>query len=592
MRIKEVSIQGFRTYRENTRLDMTQAEGLVLVRGKNEQEERLSSNGAGKTTFFDAISWCLTGETARGAKGPAVESLNGDGKVSVTITFELADAEHVLQRTRKPIALMLDGAPIEQRELDDILGFRAKDFRNAVLIGQFSKLFPDMGPTDRLNYVSQLLDLEMWTDLSQCARDAEKEADSAYREADKSTSLHIGVLQELTADIEALQEEVAEVASDEGGVEYKKQEVREWAVQILSFEEQVDGATKELHKQNSRRSIADKKFTEAYAEATVARQVMDSSEQALTAFEAERKRATDPKVECHTCGSMIDPGDWKARVDRAEQDLKGAWSKFKGAEKAYERLDARCKDLRDTVMEIKDAQRACLKKQSRLKDELRARERYHAEATHELEMLRGQATKLQEKIDAKNKKFRARSKKLVAAQRELDKHSTAVSHNRFWAKSFKDLRLWKLDTAMHMLSVTANSVLQDLGLIGWELRFYSEKENSKVRGFYIDVVAPNTDPRPLEDCSGGELQRLRIACAIGLADLIRSTLPHPPQFEVWDEPTAHLSDAGVWDLVEFFSVRSQERTIFFVDHRVLDSGAFTRILDVVKTLDGSTVSWA
>ena len=39
--------------------------GLTLVRGINNYEPKLESNGSGKSSIFDSIIWCLFGCTTR-----------------------------------------------------------------------------------------------------------------------------------------------------------------------------------------------------------------------------------------------------------------------------------------------------------------------------------------------------------------------------------------------------------------------------------------------------------------------------------------------------------------------------------------------
>lgn len=94
---------------------------------------------------------------------------------------------------------------------------------------------------------------------------------------------------------------------------------------------------------------------------------------------------------------------------------------------------------------------------------------------------------------------------------------------------------------------------------------------------------------PWESWSGGETQRLRIACSIGLANLIRARMPNAPELEIWDEPTSFLAEEGVQDLIDFFSERAEERQVFLIDHRSLDSGAFDRIFTVTKDKQGSHI---
>lgn len=61
-------------------------QGYVLVTGRNENiDDNSLSNGSGKSSIFEAISWCLTGETIRGTKD--IVNINGDDGAYVGLEF-------------------------------------------------------------------------------------------------------------------------------------------------------------------------------------------------------------------------------------------------------------------------------------------------------------------------------------------------------------------------------------------------------------------------------------------------------------------------------------------------------------------------
>ena len=92
---------------------------IYLVRGENKALKTLGANGAGKSTLFDAVCWGLFGKTTRGLTGPEVESWHEDANPTlVTVTVSVDGKEHTITRSRKPISLMLDGEPAEQKQSD------------------------------------------------------------------------------------------------------------------------------------------------------------------------------------------------------------------------------------------------------------------------------------------------------------------------------------------------------------------------------------------------------------------------------------------------------------------------------------------
>lgn len=73
--------------------------GYVLVSGRNSNiNDSATSNGSGKSALFDAILWCLTGETVRGSKD-VVNLFGSDGAV-VELHFSIDKNEFKVTRSK------------------------------------------------------------------------------------------------------------------------------------------------------------------------------------------------------------------------------------------------------------------------------------------------------------------------------------------------------------------------------------------------------------------------------------------------------------------------------------------------------------
>ena len=72
--------------------------GFILILGKNNNPvDNASSNGSGKSSIFEAISWCLTGDTIRGAKNIVNSKLNDYAQVE--LTFDIDGNSYKIIRT-------------------------------------------------------------------------------------------------------------------------------------------------------------------------------------------------------------------------------------------------------------------------------------------------------------------------------------------------------------------------------------------------------------------------------------------------------------------------------------------------------------
>lgn len=70
MILKKLTIQNFLSIKSIT-LNL-ENQGLVLLKGRNMDNESLNNNGAGKSSIIEALVYCLYGRTLRGLKGDAV----------------------------------------------------------------------------------------------------------------------------------------------------------------------------------------------------------------------------------------------------------------------------------------------------------------------------------------------------------------------------------------------------------------------------------------------------------------------------------------------------------------------------------------
>ena len=107
--INRVTVQGFRGI---SGIEVFEPKTLTVLTGRN---------GLGKTTFFDAVDWCLFGEASRlGSQGDLVRNLyHKEIRPSVEVVLSLG-AENV-SVTRTEDGVTLRGASVSERELAEAL---------------------------------------------------------------------------------------------------------------------------------------------------------------------------------------------------------------------------------------------------------------------------------------------------------------------------------------------------------------------------------------------------------------------------------------------------------------------------------------
>ena len=96
IKFNNMIIHGFMSF-GNTEINLSN-NGFILISGKNNNPvDNASSNGSGKSSIFEAISWCLTGDTIRGAKNIVNSKLNDYAQVE--LTFDIDGNSYKIIRT-------------------------------------------------------------------------------------------------------------------------------------------------------------------------------------------------------------------------------------------------------------------------------------------------------------------------------------------------------------------------------------------------------------------------------------------------------------------------------------------------------------
>jgi len=145
------------------------------------------------------------------------------------------------------------------------------------------------------------------------------------------------------------------------------------------------------------------------------------------------------------------------------------------------------------------------------------------------------------------------------------------------------------------LELAANVMLEQMGLIGWQLKYATEKETKKgsiTRGLNVTVLSPRNDRAVKWECwSGGARQRLRLIGALALSEVLLARVGLEPSLEILDEQCANLSIEGIEDLVDYLHDRAAQldRVIYLIEHHTVASSKFASTINVVKTTKGGTM---
>lgn len=618
IRFERLAIEGFKSFQKDQVFTFPgKPDGFYLITGDNVLEPELGANGAGKSALLAALCYLFFGKDPRGLRGKEIANRTGEHLTSICGEFTLDNESYGLTRTWNPITLTIDlpektkPTVIQQDELEALIGCNYESFLSTVLIGQFNLTFFDLPPAEKMAAISAILELDVW-------EQATTRGKTALRGLESKKNMEQNELSRLSGELHILQEQILfhETASAkfESGREEDKSETeaqlaraKKEAGQHLDAEADLDMKLQAIEQKQAAReekgeSLAKKqeKAQALHQEVIHAKKVFQERLQYLGA----RKEKLDKiKSTCPTCEQEI-PNKHRGKlfelIHDEEGDIKkelaGVVLEEEGALGKLREIEQLQRELKNELVVYFDAKAEVEAKKLRIAEKLGI-------SQERIKNLDRQLNSIDTKANPHTAQIAAMEKDAKKAQAAVDKQKATlkvlaqeVVDTEFWISSFKDIRLWIIKQAITELEFHVNNNLEELGLWGYKIRFDIERAKQDgsgvMKGFHVFVTSPHSDdPIAWESWSGGETQRLRLAGTLGLSDMICERSGFQPSCEFWDEPTTHLSQEGIGDLLALLAARARlrKRQVFLVDHRSLDAGDFDDQIVIRKDEDGSHI---
>lgn len=578
--LRWLRLHRFRSFRRRTRIDFPQAPGLYHVAG---------DNGAGKSTVFDAVAWCLYGRTAADLAGPDVRTWGLDEGVEVEVAID----DRVIKRTWSPNTLTLDDRPVTQDEIDAALGRSFDQYLLSTHHGQFSDSFLDLSRGDKTSVLTTALRLDEWEQRSERAR-------VKAQRLEHDMAQHASKRDRAAGEINAIESVI-------GTYETSRDKHAQWRVRIESELQQaqrdVDDERLAWASSSDRCEAQQRGVNELRDRVESLRRGIDQlksiSEQAareVAQCTKDLERANG--ASCSLCGA-------KLSQDKAAEHAGHRAKLVKQREAAIQAQGDAADLLLDQEQALGLAEvewKAALKRLGELGAEVVNNARALSRATDTVSLINGEykeGLRAHEELlmtmrDARDRLFQAR-RVMRDEQDWIDDLRLDHIAIGYWVKGFIELSLFQMHESLGALEALTNDGIEELGLPGWSIEFGTEetlKTGKMKRGFNVQVRSPvNAKSVPFKSWSGGEAQRLRLASSIAIADLIDSGAYVQLGFEVWDEPTTWVKQDGIDALLAALHRRAQQwnKQVWLIDHHVLHSGEFDQTFKVRK--ENGTSKW-
>lgn len=632
---QSITIENFRSIKKQT-FAFPSPDGLYFLGGENRAEPTLDANGAGKSSFWDAMHWCLFGTSGAGVKVSELMTWGVvDSLTSVSLTLKVGDYDYVIQRTGPPLRLYIDGTLSEQSQLENLIGLNKKRFQNSVIFTQGQQLFPDFSIPDRGALLEDVLNLSFWSRCGDITTQLITQFEKGINEYTKQLEYANGQLSGLPSLLKLNSDLVMWDADRTGRILKLKTLESSFAsdrAQTIATLQQQDNEYKKDLQTKCEASIVEFEqirttlLNESQLEGVKAteqkwRTDTENINEAKRKFESrvgmlESERISYQNRACPMCNQQLHPEIVAKRLGEVQTELSEIVVKLQNlavsAKHATEQLAIASQVvMQELRVEIKREERQktidkLTTEIQRMLDNLDAETpasvaiknlessgnpytqqiaNTYAEQnpwTNEIQRVTIERATIDDKI------------KLLTAQR--DETTRLLDEYTYWKNGFKRLRVFMIHRVLAALEIECNAAANTLGLVGWKIGLVSQTETKSETiklGVQIQVSSPGSKiPVSWESWSGGEAQRLKLAIAIGVSSLIQRASGVSWALEVYDEPTQHLAASGVEKLMESLDYRSTttNKRIFVVDHTALTYSNFRGIYRAVKTAnEGTTI---
>lgn len=636
MKILSAKITNFLTIGPTVHLNLNDR-GLILITGENRDDSSATSNGSGKSTIGDAISWCNYGVTVRGESGDEIINNTVGKECSVYQEIDDEGESYSIARYRKHktfknslqvhnlttgACLTLGTDKLTQELVNKIIGCTYEVFKSAIYAGQDSiPNLPGMTDKNLKEIVEEAAGINRLSEAYLIAKDDLKRKElvlaKVINEA-TSANVKLATLEDSVVTLEKSAENYEKVKLE--NLNTQKKELVEAIDAMAVIEKSAHFNLSEttlneeiaLGKKNLSDLLSGKKELEQKE-----RKLHDSLNNSKGKFavkiaEIKRKVAEIGTIQdrvgqpCGECGKDYCEEDLDSALQIAKKDLNAL--KRGGIDlKETLRIDTETHGSAlsdvlacgDTSAAVSDNQAVAAKILASLSG-LRDAKAQHKALKVKMASLTASADKIRSEESPYADMIAKALKSAEATKVEIDNLKTeceVVEKERDLlidaVKVFSPagVRAHIIDTVTPFLNDRTShylSILSD-GNMGAVWNTLSKTKSGDLREKFVIEVSNDKGAKLFGGLSGGEKRKVRISTTLALQDLVSSRAAKPFNLFIADEIDDALDSAGLERLMVILDEKSREKgTVLLISHNdiedfvreqstVIKEGGFSRV---------------
>ena len=590
-------------------------DGFIQVSGRNENPaDMATSNGSGKSSLWEGVIWCLTGDTIRGTK--QVSNLFGEDGTYVQLDFVIDNKSYSILRSKDhkvyktSLQIYVDGKDCSGKGIRDsekllaeyLPDITASLLGSVIILGQgLPQKFTNNTPSGRKEVLEKLSKSDfMIEDLKRRISDRKDALQKDIRRledlilqnstkvATLEATLNSNIATLATLDRTSLQKQVDDLTIRHRNLVQSRDEEN---TKLIELKKQLEEFTSEHTKLDADRR------SEIYAVETEFNKTVSEYKVQLNSFHSEHSmlKADIAKLNaikdvCPTCGQRI-PGVVKA--DTSSQEARCSELQINIANVTAS-IDAATTEKESKVSEIY--------KSYKVKDDLLASKK--SALTSDIQYTTNMLNRMISSVDECTVELNRANLQLAQLDTtienltnqnlQIQSQITDIQASLLYNNNEKDLQkshlevVSKFDTAVKRdfrgyLLAHIITYIQQRAKIYSKMIFETENVEFYLEGNNIHISYMGKE---YENLSGGEKQKIDLIVQFSIRDMLTNHLGFTSNILVLDEVFDGLDMIGCQKVVDVISNFNDVKNVFIVTHRKDLSIPCDRELIIVKFANG------
>lgn len=627
MELKRLDIINFMGIGEGS-VDFNRGSGITLIKGENHDSPSSVSNGAGKSSIFEALFWVLYGKTKRGLTGDAVINEVAKKDCCVALRFD----DYQLTRTRKPNQLTLlqdDGSGTYPTDLtkgtmketqvlvDEIIKISELTFSKIAYFGQEDvKAFASLSDAELKNVFEQALGLTFLSEHQAKAK-AHMTATKAKLETAQQTSAQmtmqiteaqekIAILNKAASDLRARREAeqlriLADIGQHEVGLEAVKQQYIQTQAKAKQSKAELDVLTTKLNELREYGKKLASESNDQFRQQSEAKAGLRGIERTLV--EMKNRVGNLPNMvgqACETCKRPFSEADIKNAINAVKEQMKARLLEYQ----FYTERAASIKIKVDQINEVATKLQQAIDAQQSVVNETLATTNPKV-IYHELSELERRANELNRKIEEGQTILSKLANEDASYAKEIQDKKDWID-DREMEKALADREIATLQAEFDTVEMLVE-VLGNAGMKSYVFDNVTPALNSEINKFarmLDDITVEVSTVKPLKSGefrekfhikvenehgsseysgnSGGEKQKVNLAVAMGFNKVFRAMSQGAVNAVFLDEPFESLDKGSSEAVIELCKAFNDVGNVFVITHQDAIKDLITDVINVEK----------